>query len=228
MSEYHKIETLYERDEKTFKLMEPFVLKNRVYGLLKSWHWTQKVDGTNIRVMWDHTNEVVRFGGRTDNAQIHADLFAYLQDTFTPKKMREIFPDADAVIYGEGFGAGIQGGGDYSAEKRFITFDVLVDHKWWLSYENICDVADKLSVPVVHSFGEMTLEEATAMVQKGFKSPLGDGKKDAEGLVGRPCEALFDKKGHRLIVKLKTKDFAKKVMSPKDPFFAAKGIESRD
>lgn len=31
--------------------------------------------------------------------------------------------------------------------------------------------------------------------------------KDAEGLVGRPLEALFDKKGARLIVKLKTKDF---------------------
>jgi hypothetical protein len=28
-------------------------------------------------------------------------------------------------------------------------------------------------------------------------------------MVGRPIETLFDKKGHRLIVKLKTKDFAR-------------------
>jgi hypothetical protein len=29
----------------------------------------------------------------------------------------------------------------------------------------------------------------------------------AEGLVGRPLETLFDKRGSRLIVKLKTRDF---------------------
>ena len=33
--EYHKIETLYERDEKTFKV-KPGVLKNRVYGIIKN------------------------------------------------------------------------------------------------------------------------------------------------------------------------------------------------
>ena len=52
MSEYHKIETLYERDEKTFRIKPELILKNRVYGLLKSWRWTEKIDGTNIRVMW--------------------------------------------------------------------------------------------------------------------------------------------------------------------------------
>ncbi len=39
MSEYHKIETLYERDEKTFKVRVG-ELKNRTYSLLKTWHWT--------------------------------------------------------------------------------------------------------------------------------------------------------------------------------------------
>jgi len=38
---------------------------------------------------------------------------------------------------------------------------------------------------------------------------LNGGIARAEGMVGRPVEALFDKRGHRLIVKLKTKDFAK-------------------
>jgi hypothetical protein len=44
----------------------------------------------------------------------------------------------------------------------------------------------------------------------GFTSQIGPSH-PAEGLVGRPVEALFDKKGHRLIVKLKTKDFAQQV-----------------
>jgi hypothetical protein len=69
-------------------------------------------------------------------------------------------------------------------------------------------VAQKLGLDVVPDFGEMTLEDATEMVRKGFKSRCSiNASKDAEGLVGRPLETLFDKKGARLIVKLKTKDF---------------------
>ncbi len=204
--EYHKIETLYERDEKTFKVRVG-ELKNRTYSLLKTWHWTEKVDGTNIRCIW--SEDKLTFGGKTDNAQIHADLIKWLYENVTTKGIQGVFQDAPAVIYGEGFGAGIQkGGGDYSPSKKLIVFDVLVDGKWWLSHENVIDVATKLGLEVVPSFGEMTLEDATELVRQGFKSRCAVSEtKEAEGLVGRPLETLFDKKSHRLITKLKTKDF---------------------
>ena len=213
MSEYGKIETLYERDEKTFKV-HVGKLKNRTYSLLKTWHWTEKVDGTNIRCIWREGK--LTFGGKTDNAQIHADLIKWLYENVTAEKLRAVFPFPnedgglpDVVIYGEGFGAGIQkGGGDYSPIKKLIVFDVLVSGKWWLAYENVADVATKLGLEVVPSFGEMTLEDATELVRVGFKSRCAiNVSKEAEGLVGRPLETLFDKKGHRLITKLKTKDF---------------------
>jgi hypothetical protein len=209
--EYGKIETLYERDEKTFKVRVG-ALKNRTYSLLKTWHWTEKVDGTNIRCIW-HEGKLT-FGGKTDSAQIHADLIKWLYENVTAEKIRAAFPpelgaDVNVVIYGEGYGAGIQkGGGDYSLVKQLIVFDVLVDGRWWLNYENVCDVAAKLGLKVVPSFGEMTIEEATEFVRSGFKSRCAVVQsKDAEGLVGRPLETLFDKKGHRLITKIKTKDF---------------------
>lgn len=236
MTEYGKIETLYERDETTHRLKPELILKNRVYGIIKSWVFTEKIDGTNIRAIWhrwlaqcghcvvsrDHNfcqecgQKIVElreegrleFGGKTDNAQIHADLVKYLYATVTPEKMSAAFPAdvGEVVLYGEGYGAGIQkGGGNYSPTKRFILFDVLVAG-WWLSDENMRDVAQKLGIEAVPLVGEMTLEEATEMVRKGFPSKLGAGA-PAEGLVGRPVEALFDKKGSRLIVKLKTKDF---------------------
>lgn len=213
MSEYHKIETLYERDEK-FKV-RPGVLKNPTYGLLKTWQFTEKIDGTNIRVMWQPAvtgeafaiGESLRFGGKTDNAQIHADLIRHLYESVSAEKMREVFPETSAVIYGEGYGAGIQKGGLYSPTKKFIAFDVLVGDKWWLNWENTCDVARKLNLETVPFIGEFTLEEATEMVRVGFPSLIGNGEMRAEGLVGRPGETLFDKKGHRLILKLKTKDF---------------------
>ena len=207
MSEYHKIETLYERDEKTFRLKPELVLKNRTYSLIKSWCWTEKIDGTNIRAIWDHVSGKVTFGGKTDNAQIHADLIRYLYENIPVENMRAVFPDVSAVVYGEGYGAGIQKGGDYSDKKKFIVFDVLVDGKWWLSWENTCDVAAKLHLDVVPYLGEMTLEEATEKARAGFPSLLNGGKMRAEGMVGRTAEPLFDKKGARLIVKLKTKDF---------------------
>ena len=207
-SEYHKIETLYERDERTFKLKPKLVLKNRVYGIIKSWVWTEKIDGTNIRAIWKDGQ--VTFGGKTDNEQIHSDLVKWLYANVTPEKLAAAFPTdvKDVVIYGEGYGPGIQkGGGLYADEKRFIVFDVKVGD-WWLSDENMRDVATKLGLDAVPLLGEMTLEDATEKVRHGFRSALNGGKAQAEGMVGRSVEALFDKKGHRLIVKLKTKDFA--------------------
>lgn len=214
MSEYHKIETLYERDERTHKLKEPLVLKNRVYGIVNPWVFTEKVDGTNIRCIWHH--DKVEFRGKTDNAQIHGDLVKWLYDNVTADRCRETFvtqSEFDAVVlYGEGYGAGIQkGGSDYSAEKKLILFDILVSDSsgrgWWLSDENVRDVGAKLGLDVVPFVGEMSLARATELTRIGFPTKIGNSGRRAEGLVGRPCEALFDKKGHRLIVKLKTKDF---------------------
>ncbi len=223
MSQYHKIETLYERDEATHKLKQPLVLKNRVYGLVNPWVFTEKIDGTNIRCMWDGARLTI--GGKTDNAQIHADLVSWLYGNVTPEKFAKAFsmndqptdnmaPPTPVILYGEGYGAGIQKGGAYSDTKKFILFDVLVHgadgHAWWLSDENMRDVARKMGLDAVPLVGEMTLAAATEMVRVGFPSAIYGGGPDfaaAEGLVGRPAEALFDKRGHRLIVKLKTKDF---------------------
>lgn len=208
MSEYHKIETLYVRDERTHKLAQPLVLKNRVYGIVDPWVFTEKIDGTNIRCIWSEGK--VTFGGKTDNAQIHADLVTWLYGNITAGQFAATFPDSSSVVlYGEGYGAGIQkGGGDYSPTKKLILFDVLVaggDRDWWLSDENVRAVGATMGLDVVPFVGMMTLADATEMARRGFQSALGN--RPAEGVVGRPCEALFDKKGHRLIVKLKTKDF---------------------
>jgi hypothetical protein len=202
--DYPKIETLYERDMQTFKV-NPLKLKNPTYSLIKSWQFTEKIDGTNIRCIWKDGK--LTFGGKTDNAQIHTELVKWLYEHVDPVQMAEVFPDNDAVIYGEGYGAGIQKGGLYSPTKKLIVFDVLVGGKWWLNWDNTCDVARKLDLETVPYIAEMSLEDATLMVRAGFRSRLGNGEMQAEGLVGRTAEPLFDKKGARLIVKLKTKDF---------------------
>lgn len=111
----------------------------------------------------------------------------------------------DAILFGEGYGPGIQKcGGLYRADKAFILFDVLVG-KWWLDWESVNDVARKLGIETVPYLGLKTLDQIVEMVRTPFASQLGTAM--AEGIVARPIETLFNKRMERIIIKLKTKDF---------------------
>lgn len=87
----------------------------------------EKIDGTNVRVFWNPNDAVpVKFGGRTDNAQMPTSLLNYLQNTFTLEKLYKQFPSASQVIlFGEGYGPKIQAcGSRYRDDVSFILFDV--------------------------------------------------------------------------------------------------------
>tara|TARA_R110002074_G_scaffold400281_1_gene595397 strand:+ start:451 stop:1089 length:639 start_codon:yes stop_codon:yes gene_type:complete len=212
MKQYQKIQTAYFRDpENSHKTLLEGTWAKPEFELLKDIDWicTEKIDGTNIRIMWDGEN--VRFGGKTDNAQIPTILIASLQDTFTNEKMKACFPDADNVcLYGEGYGKKIQKGGNYLPDRAdFILFDVKVGD-WWLNRDANEDVAHKLEIGVVPIIGIWKLEEAIEFVKKGFKSTIADNKEYiAEGLIMKPVTELFNRKGGRVISKIKYKDFAR-------------------
>ena len=176
----------------------------------KEWVFTEKVDGTNIRVMWNG-KEVV-FGGRSDDAQLYTPLLLQLQELFMRieprQKFAEIFgsEECDVVLYGEGYGANIQkGGGNYiPSGTDFVLFDVAVNGLY-LERENVEDVAQKFGTKVVPIIGHGTLEEAIVMTKKGFKSRWGDFI--AEGIVARPKVELLTRRGERIITKVKYRDF---------------------
>jgi hypothetical protein len=212
MKQYQKIQTVYFRDpENNHKTLLEGVWAKPEFELLKDIDWicTEKIDGTNIRIMWDGEN--VRFGGKTDNAQIPTILISSLQDTFTNEKMKACFPDADNVcLYGEGYGKKIQKGGNYLPDRAdFILFDVKVGD-WWLNRDANEDVASKLEIEVVPIIGIWKLEKAIEFVKQGFKSTIADNKEYiAEGLIMKPITELFNRKGERVISKIKYKDFAR-------------------
>lgn len=216
--EFPKIETLFDRDEKFGVIVGKF--RNPVYDSFKTWHVTEKVDGTNVRIMLSEEGKVT-IGGRTDAAQMSTDLVQYLQETFTEEKMKEVFwlrneggerVPTKAVLYGEGYGAGIQKGGSYRKDKSFRLFDVLVSDKFWLDWKNVEDVASKLGIKTVPYLGEWTMEQIISNVKEGVPSNValeenGDATFISEGIVARTIEPLFDRRGKRIILKLKTKDF---------------------
>ena len=211
MKEYHKIQTVYFRDpENNHKTLLDGIWAKPEFELLKDIDWicTEKIDGTNIRIMWD--GEQVRFGGKTDKAQIPTILINALQDTFTNELMKKCFPDADNVcLYGEGYGNKIQKGGNYLPDRAdFILFDVKIGD-WWLTREANEDIAKKLNIGVVPIIGIWKLEQATEYVKNGFKSTIADNKEYiAEGLIMKPKIELFNRKGERIIAKIKHKDFS--------------------
>ena len=208
MEEYHKIVTVWKRDPSTNHktLIEgEWALPEFAFLRHNDWVFTEKVDGTNIRVI--PCGNDVRFAGKTDRAQLYPGLLSALRDLFRPhtKAIAEMFGGTRACLYGEGYGAKIQkGGGNYRQDQGFVLFDVRVDD-WWLERPDVEDVAQKLGLDVVPIVGSGTLESMVGKVRVGFSSVWGDFP--AEGIVARPSVGLRDRAGHRIITKLKQKDF---------------------
>ncbi|MHA1270292.1 MAG: RNA ligase family protein [Candidatus Helarchaeota archaeon] len=224
MKGYPKINSIYKRDKKGKFLMEEFSRPEFEYLQNNIWIFTEKIDGTNIRVIWipesrieqyptiiesdtqTPKSSILTFKGRTDRAQIPPFLLKKLNEIFTITKMQEIFPDKAVCLYGEGYGARIQkGGGKYIPDGvDFILFDVKIDF-YWLKDENIRDIARKLGIKVVPIIHRGTLHDAIQMCRKGFKSIFGDFI--AEGIVLKPEVDLLMQNGERVITKVKYKDF---------------------
>lgn len=194
-------------DKKTF-LLGQWSTPEIKYLKDNDWVWTEKVDGTNIRVIWNGTDVV--FAGRSDEAQIPTHLLMRLQELFSrlePRQtFKELFGDKEVVLYGEGYGHKIGKAGKFylGSNVDFVLFDVVVDG-YYLERHNIEDVAKQLGIKVVPIIGHGTLPEAIEKVKKGFKSQWGDFQ--AEGIVARPRVEMFTRKGERVITKVKHRDF---------------------
>lgn len=200
MERYHKIPSIFKRDNRgkftqEFSTPEICALQNI------EWQMEEKLDGTNIRIMWD--GETVRFGGKTDNAQIPVPLLNVLQDECPLSLFRDVFKGVPTCLYGEGIGPKIQKGGELYGDLRFVLFDVGIGG-YWLRREDVVDVAEKIGceLSTIHAVGP--LQKAIDIVLNGFESTYGE--RAAEGLVLRPPVQLFDRMGERIITKVKSKD----------------------
>lgn len=208
MKEYNKIYSPFIRDEVTNKLKkgewsrpEFEYLKDQI------WYGTEKIDGTNIRIMWDGKDVVL--GGKTNNAQLPSDLVKNLQDQFMKidvrQKFAEKFAEKQVCFYGEGYGAGIQKGGCYRQDKGFILFDVMIDGVW-LNFGSVTGIAESFGITVVPTVISGTLEELISFIESKPKSTFGDFV--MEGIVARPAFVLLNSRNERLITKIKIKDFS--------------------
>ncbi len=214
MNEFVKIPNLFEFDAKYKQILgytSTFeVMKNLI------WQGTEKVDGTNIRVHWD--GHRIELGGRTDAAAIPAQMVNYLNNMFLSQEMEyifeQMFEDKDVILFGEGFGKGIQKNGELYGEPRFILFDVQIEG-YYLTRDNVQDIAEKLALDTVPILFEGTLDKAVKFVGEHHMSTI-DSRHEMEGLVLEPKGIrLYDNKFKPIKCKCKYRDLVKAGLATK-------------
>ena len=221
-SKYHKIKSIFKRDDTGNFIDGKYSTSEFEYLKNNRWVGTEKIDGMNIKVMWDGEN--VTFGGKSDKAQIPDILLKKLTELFKADKFESMFPIPEDLpeddlqnicLYGEGYGSKIQSkmGMKYNpAGVDFILFDVRIG-RWWMNRENIINIAKGFGLLVVPILFEGTLLEAVERVSSGrimssfFSEKFGTFL--AEGLVLKPEVELFARNGGRVITKVKYRDFIK-------------------
>lgn len=213
MIEYTKIDTPFNRDmEGTKKLIEGDY-KNDALRFLANLTWvgTEKIDGTNISVVWD--GHKVEFHGRTEKAQIQKELLEYLEGTFggntNEELFEQLFGEKHVILFGEGYGGKIQSGGKYRPDCAFILFDIYMpENNLWLKRDAIEDIAKAFSIEKVPILIKGTLSECIEYVKgRPFSRISIPDNTVIEGIVCKPEIDLFDRMGRRIITKIKVCDF---------------------
>lgn len=208
MTPYPRIPNLYQRDHDTNRLTVEFSTPEFGYLWDAPWEATEKLDGTNVRLILDEDGEY-QVKGRSSTSQLPPLLLDHCRGL--EAAVRAEFADGtEMCLYGEGVGPRIQKGGErYGDHQHYRLFDVKVG-RWWLTRDQVQQVGDALGVPVAPYIGTMTLRDAVSAWSDGSQPPgslIFDGA--PEGWVLRPAGDLRHRDGSPIRVKLKERDFGK-------------------
>lgn len=207
MTEYHKINAVYKRDNKG-KFLNEFACPEFEYLYDNDWIFTEKVNGTSIRLGFNYLGS--RFiAGRSDDSMIPPKLLIVLEALVENirdqvRETMEVRDICDLVLYGEGYGPKINGGGIYRSDPGFVLFDVKVG-SMFLERADVEEFAAKHNIDVVPVTFRGTLRDAEYLVRGGIKSTWGDF--NMEGFVGTPTVPLYTRQNKRIITKVKTCDY---------------------
>jgi len=205
MTEYPKIQSIWKRNQKGIIIEGDYSTPELAYLSNAEWIGTEKIDGTNIRVIVSNTD--VRFFGRTDKDQLNPKLLYKLKELFPINKTLAIVQNA--CLYGEGYGGNIQKNGClYCQNPNFILFDIKIGD-YWLYRLDLEGIAEALGIMIVPKIFRGNLQEACNYVQEKQLSNISDSPLIMEGLVLKPRVQLFDRQGNRIATKIKYSDYTR-------------------
>jgi hypothetical protein len=233
--EYPKIDTLYNRDLRHHIMLDK--LRNPEVLLIKEWQITEKINGRNTRITLFDNGDIKIGGRSDDAEipdtlllYLHETFTPEkLKKAFwTPNKVLPV----SVTLYGEGYGPDMTpGSGIYRKDPSFRLFDCMIKtssgseghglQTWWLERKNLEDVARKLGIKCVPLLGTIrflpcSIQQVTFLYKKVCTDleansvvameEQGQGV-IPEGLVARTEPLLFNRRGDRLMWKIKVKDF---------------------
>lgn len=117
----------------------------------------------------------IEIHGRTNKAQLNQKLIDFIWNKHFETKL-DLFPINgevySTVLFGEGFGAGIQSGGIYRNDISFILFDVYMGGRW-STREEVKHLANLLELETPHDFGMMTQDEIISFIKSKPRGMYG-------------------------------------------------------
>lgn len=205
---YPKIPTLFKRDVfDNFRYVksDQWYSPELEYLSPLQWEWTELIEGALIRLMWDGSLLSIRGKNLSTKAPPQIEKqFKETQITLSQKFLSFFGSEGHVSFFCIAFGAHLKQGGKYSKIQQLNVLDVNIENSW-ISREDIIQTCTKFNLNPVPVVGKGTLSQMTKKVAKGFSSYYGNFL--AEGIVARPLIELNDHSGHRIITKLKYKDF---------------------
>ncbi len=209
MVTWPKIPHVFKYDTKGNMCFGVFSSPNISYLADNKWIWTEKIDGTNIRIIWDGYN--LTYKGRKEKSEIPEFLLSRLKEIFEPRKhlIEQMFGNKTAILFGEGYGNRINKNRYKLDSVEWIMFGAWVNGVFVDSPETI---ADELNLPMVPLYGIYTLNEIiTSFQENPEKESLLFDNIISEGLVGVPATypLLHTKEGNPIMVKIITENFIK-------------------
>lgn len=168
-----------------------------------AWTYTRKIDGENIRIQWD--GEQALWNGKSNAFQCSAEFTDYMNRTFLEEIFEEKFGrDKVVTIFGEKMGPKTQGNELGLEKDELVLYDVNINGTW-LSKDDVQSVANYFGVRTVLDFMPQVLTGCT--LQELIKLCSEGQFQDWEGIVATPAVECRDQGGHRVIVKIKNRDY---------------------
>ncbi len=213
---YHHIEAPTVQDEeygKQFKKRKLIVPKEGqdeayrspllAYLAESPWVYSRKVDGENIRIQWD--GEQALWNGKSNAFQCSAEFTEYMNNTFLEEIFEEKFGREKVVtLFGEKMGPKTQGNELGLEKDEVVLYDVNINGTW-LRGEDMVEVAKYFQIHTVHDWMSPSYRLHSL---RGLIESCANGEfKGWEGIVATPLVEMRDQGGHRVIVKIKNKDY---------------------
>ena len=213
-TKYTKFSSPFKKDDKYYNTKE--LNQQLPKG---EWVITEKIDGTNIRIILTKPDEEghrkVEVGSRKlilNREDKGSKQFFDCLEEVNLHKLVEYFKDVNStvIIYGEGYGAGVQTGGIYSPNKNFRVFDIRIGEAYQ-DFEYVIKVCMDCQLNLVPIYGgvkDITYTSCKSDLSNFQRTLIKEGTGGKpEGLVYKFEPVLLNKYKERLIFKVKFKDF---------------------